>query len=180
MKKFLAFFSRGKKGLYFSDGRKLYFPDKDFKDVTKGLAEVYVDIGKDKGNYAFVKGNMIEPEYIDMKVLANFLAEKNITGKITLLCDDIRRPLYVFAMTKEGHILVRQLDGKIEICFESDNSCIEDIYFSNSFRDIINRWDYAVTKYVEDIEDVMVVKAKELSKEDVLVLRPSQLDIQLT
>lgn len=49
----------GEKGLYYSDGEKIYFPDRQWVSAKPGIAtNVHVTI--DKSTYAFIVGEMIE------------------------------------------------------------------------------------------------------------------------
>lgn len=49
---------KGSKGLYLSDGKKLYFPDRSFTDAEMGFVR-NAKVVKDKGTYAFITGEMV-------------------------------------------------------------------------------------------------------------------------
>lgn len=50
---------KGDRGLYISDGKKLYFPERSFKEAREGFIKDVVVV-KDMGTYAFIKGEMVE------------------------------------------------------------------------------------------------------------------------
>lgn len=59
---------KGDRGLFISNGNKLLFPDRSWKDARVGFAH-NIRITLDKGTYAFVKGDMLETlpiEYTDL------------------------------------------------------------------------------------------------------------------
>ena len=55
----------GEKGLYYTDGHKFYFPDRRWKGAREGFA-TNLQVTVDKGNYAFITGEMIEPAQFDV------------------------------------------------------------------------------------------------------------------
>lgn len=50
---------KGDKGLRLSDGKRFYFPVRDFKEAREGFIKDVVVV-KDMGTYAFIKGEMVE------------------------------------------------------------------------------------------------------------------------
>lgn len=54
--------------LYFSDGEKLYFPSKNFKPASTGIA--MIESINDRGKYAFIDGHMVAPNW-DIKSINN-------------------------------------------------------------------------------------------------------------
>lgn len=49
---------RGSRGLFLSDGNKIYFPDRSFSDADEGFVK-NIKVVKDKGTYAFITGEMV-------------------------------------------------------------------------------------------------------------------------
>lgn len=50
---------KGDRGLFISNGNKLLFPDRSWKDAREGFAKD-IEITLDKGTYAFVRGKMMD------------------------------------------------------------------------------------------------------------------------
>lgn len=50
---------KGDRGLFLSDGKKIYFPERSFKEAREGFIKDVVVV-KDMGTYAFIKGEMVE------------------------------------------------------------------------------------------------------------------------
>lgn len=56
---------RGERGLFISNGNKLLFPDRSWKDAREGFARD-IEVVLDKGTYAFVRGKMLETPQIEL------------------------------------------------------------------------------------------------------------------
>lgn len=54
---------KGERGLFYSDGNRIYFPDWRWKDAKVGLF-TDMKITKDKDSYAFITGKMVDPDFI--------------------------------------------------------------------------------------------------------------------
>lgn len=59
---------KGDRGLFISNGSKLLFPDRSWKDAKEGFA-YDVEITLDKGTYAFVRGKMLQTTPIGVEDL---------------------------------------------------------------------------------------------------------------
>ena len=60
------FLVRGDRGLYYSDGKRTYFPDRSWKEAREGIF-TDMEITRDKETYAFIRGTMVDLEYISLK-----------------------------------------------------------------------------------------------------------------
>lgn len=54
---------KGERGLFFSDGKRIYFPDRCWEDAKAGYFSD-MKITKDKDTYAFITGKMIDDVFI--------------------------------------------------------------------------------------------------------------------
>lgn len=70
-----AFILRNERGLFISDGEKIYFPDRSFKDAEVGLVR-NLKVTKDKGTYAFVTGEMVRGVKFSDGEKENIIKEK--------------------------------------------------------------------------------------------------------
>lgn len=167
MDKFFVFFSKGEKGLYFSNGKKMFFPDRGFKDAKVGLAEVYVGIGKDKGNYAFVSGKMIEELPINMSELETYCLGKEI-HRLFFMNSENEEPIYAFLSLKDGGvILLHQSKNGLEVCFETHDDNNEEMYLAKNLRLALDDWVNTVSGS-DLLHKLVCMNAQEVSHDDVL------------
>lgn len=72
--------------LYFSDGEKLYFPSKNFKPASTGIA--MIESVDDRGKYAFIDGHMVAPNWdiksIDNDSIVEALSNSRVVKMISL------------------------------------------------------------------------------------------------
>ena len=66
---------QGYRGLYYSDGNKIYFPDRSWKDCKQGVySDMHITV--DKGTYAFVTGNPVNAIDNDSDICRNAIETK--------------------------------------------------------------------------------------------------------
>lgn len=62
---------QGDRGLYYTDGKRIYFPDRKWTEAKAGFfTDMYVSV--DKGSYAFIRGRMLNTTPIDKEAFFNF------------------------------------------------------------------------------------------------------------
>ena len=173
MDKFFVFFTKGEKGLYFSNGRKMFFPDRDFKDAREGLAEVHINVGKDKGTYAFVSGKMIDNTPINMSELEAYCLDNNICDVhrlILLESEDTSDVLY--ACIRHGACdmtMLYQSEDGLKVCFElQQRGDTEKYLFKNVQRAVANWKSYSDES--EFLKLLACRNAEEVTKDEVMEL----------
>lgn len=147
---------RGDRGLFISNGNKLLFPDKSWKDAREGFARD-VEITYDKGTYAFVRGKM-------MDTLPISVADVNIPTE--------KSPYYRSGKVGDQEFLVEwcsmvKADQGYRIFVRSDNSdgpSLETVKIVGRVSDTINYLNNLAAAV--DITEVLARSAKELNFED--------------
>lgn len=162
---FLVFLEKSKKGLFYSDGKRIYFPDRKFVSATRGLAKV--DITNDKDKYAFVCGEMMQSLPINDDDLAKFCVENEILD-ISLLSREDSEYEYAVLRSKTGLVyFVYQNEDGIQIAFEFDGTSTESMYQRKFFNGLNWRFTPASSSVVSKI---MFSRSECVTRDEVMEL----------
>lgn len=150
---------KGDKGLYYSDGKKFYFPDKtSFKDATEGVA-VHCHITKDSGNFVFFTGEMLNrhivsatdadiSKYLDNNMPTDYTVERvKIAGidairfinfstcmKLLIKLDNVEDlvEIYMTDFTDEDRSRIMIQFGNISQCQDITNNFVIERMFRDA------------------------------------------------
>lgn len=162
---FLAFFEENEKGLFYSDGKRIYFPDRKFMSATRGLARV--DITNDKEKYAFVCGEMVKSLSINDEVLVKFCIEKNILD-ISLLNRKDSECEYAILRSDTGFIyFVYQDEEGLKVAFEFDGTSVESAYQRRFFNGLDWRFCPASSSVISKI---LFLRSERVTHDEVMEL----------
>lgn len=116
-------FNEGTKGLSYSDGKRMYFPDRKF-EASAGVFYTNVSVTVDKDTYAFVKADVIIPESIFVgtlisKTIKSVVYDKLAAGKYSNVFVHLFGDYEVLHLDNEFYIM---LNGELVEVFNVANA----------------------------------------------------------